>query len=140
MADLIHEVTINAPTEKVHAAITTQAGLKQWWTDASVAEPRVGTVAEFGFFKRKTVFRMKIEELLPQKIVWSCVGGPDEWVGTRLTWHLSPRNGATRITFRHGNWKSTDGDYGRCNSTWGALMYRLKDYVEGNPRGPHFTS
>src|SRR6266852_9328425 len=122
MADLIHEITINAPAEKVHAAITTQAGLRQWWTDDSVAEPRVGTVAEFGFFKRKTVFRMKIEELSPQKIVWSCVGGPDEWVGTRLTWDLSPKNGATRINFRHANWKSTDGDYGRCNSTWGALM------------------
>jgi uncharacterized protein YndB with AHSA1/START domain len=104
MADLIHEITINAPAEKVHAAITTQTGLRQWRTDDSVAEPRVGTVAEFGFFKRKTVFRMKIEELSTQKIVWSCVGGPDEWVGTRLTWVLSPKNGATRINFRHANW------------------------------------
>jgi uncharacterized protein YndB with AHSA1/START domain len=138
MADLIHEVTIAAPAERVHAAITTQAGLRQWWTSDSVAEPRVGTVAEFGFFKRKTVFRMKIEELSPQKIVWSCVGGPEEWVGTRLTWDLSPKNGATRINFNHGNWKSPDGDYGRCNSTWGALMYRLKNCVEGKSPGPHF--
>jgi uncharacterized protein YndB with AHSA1/START domain len=48
MADLIHEITVNAPAEKVHAAITTQAGLRLWWTDDSVAEPRVGTVAKFG--------------------------------------------------------------------------------------------
>jgi hypothetical protein len=25
-----------------------------------------------------------------------------------------------------------------CNSTWGELMYRLKDHVEGRNPGPHW--
>jgi hypothetical protein len=25
-----------------------------------------------------------------------------------------------------------------CNSTWGELMYRIKDYLEGRNPGPHW--
>ena len=140
MAEMRHEITINAPAKQVYDAITTGSGLRQWWTADSVAEPLVGTIAEFGFFNRKTVFRMQIEELTPAKrVVWSCVGGPDEWKGTRLTWDLSTKGETTKVIFQHGGWASTEGDFGRCNSTWGALMYRLKGFAEGKSPGPHFT-
>jgi uncharacterized protein YndB with AHSA1/START domain len=136
---LLHEIYIQAPAEKVYQAITTADGLRQWWTADSAAEPRVGSVAEFGFFGRKTVFRMRIDELVPsQRIVWQCVGGPDEWPGTRLTWELSENDGKTRVHFDHAGWPHTEGHFRPCNSTWGALMHRLKDYAEGKSPGPHF--
>jgi uncharacterized protein YndB with AHSA1/START domain len=32
MADLKHQISINAAPEKVYAAIATQAGLRSWWS------------------------------------------------------------------------------------------------------------
>jgi hypothetical protein len=50
MADVLLEVPISAPPERVYQAITEQAGLASWWTpDVSKAEPRIGSVAEFRF-------------------------------------------------------------------------------------------
>jgi uncharacterized protein YndB with AHSA1/START domain len=140
MADMRHAIEIEAPPEKVYEALTTSEGLRSWWTGDSQAEAKVGSVAEFGFFNRETVFRMQIDKLRPKKrVVWSCVGGPDEWVGTVLTWVLSRDGEGTKLRFKHGKWRSTKGAFAHCNSTWGALMYRLKAYAEGKSPGPHFT-
>lgn len=43
------------------------------------------------------------------------------------------------LNFTHGNWRSPGGYFAPCNSTWGELMYRLKDYVEGKRPGPRWT-
>ena len=40
MAEMRHEITINAPAKQVYDAITTESGLRQWWTaDVSVHGP-----------------------------------------------------------------------------------------------------
>ena len=75
MTDMHHEIPINAAPEKVYEAIATQEGLRGWWTGDSAAEPRVGSVAEFGFYNRQFLFLMRIDELTPGKrVVWSCLG------------------------------------------------------------------
>ncbi|MCI0378187.1 MAG: SRPBCC domain-containing protein [Gemmataceae bacterium] len=139
MSVMLHQVHINATPEKVYEAISTTAGLRSWWTADSVTESHVGGMAEFGFGKRKTLFRMRIEELTPpQCLVWLCLGDVDEWKGTRLTWEMTSEEGGTCLRFVHANWRSTDGWFATCNSTWGELMHRLKAYVEGKAPGPHF--
>jgi uncharacterized protein YndB with AHSA1/START domain len=103
MADLHHAIEIDAPPAKVYEAITTSEGLRSWWTSDSTAESTVGSVAEFGFFNRETVFRMQIDRLRPRKrVVWTCVGGPEEWKGTVLTWVLSREVEGTKLRFKHG--------------------------------------
>lgn len=141
MADALHQIQIEATPERVFAAITTSAGLRGWWTDDSVAEPRVGSTAEFGFGNRATVFRMRIAELKPNaRVVWECLGDVDEWNGTRLTWNLAGQEAKTDVRFTHGSWRSIDGWFALCNTTWGELMHRLKNHVEGKAPGPLFRS
>ncbi len=140
MAEIKHQIPINATPAKVYAAIATQAGLRGWWTADSTADEKVGGNAQFGFGKRATVFRMKVEKLDPGKrVVWSCHGEDPEWTGTTLTWDLSPQRDGTTLRFVHSGWKSFSDYCVMCNSTWGELMYRLKDYVEGKNPGPHWT-
>lgn len=140
MADMHHAVQIDAPPDKVYHAIATDAGLRSWWTADSQADSSVGGKAEFGFDNRGTVFHMRIEELRPgARVVWSCLGDPDDWKGTRLTWEMSEEDGGTMLRFTHGDWRSTEGYFGICNSTWGELMYRLKDHVEGERPGPRWA-
>jgi uncharacterized protein YndB with AHSA1/START domain len=112
-----------------------------WWTADTVAEPRTGSVAEFGFVNRATLFRMRIKELTPPaRIVWECIGDQEEWKGTRLTWEISGRDAGSLLRFQHGNWRSVSGYFATCNTTWGGLLHRLKDYVEGKNPGPRWTS
>jgi uncharacterized protein YndB with AHSA1/START domain len=137
VAELKHQITIQAGPDKVYAAIATQAGLRSWWTADATTDGKLGGEAEFGFDKRKTVFRMKIEKLDPGKrVVWSCHGDNPEWAGTELTWELSGDEGSTTVRFTHGKWKSVTELFAICNSSWGELMHRLKNYVEGRKPGP----
>lgn len=139
MAEIKHQIGIQAVPERVYAALTTQDGLRGWWTADTRADEKAGGTAEFGFDRRGTVFRMHIDKLDPGKsVVWSCQGDDPEWTGTVLTWALSPDRGGTTLRFAHSNWKSLSDYCIMCNSTWGELMYRLKDYVEGRNPGPHW--
>ena len=142
MPDQLHEIDIAAPAAKVYDAIVTEDGLKAWWTDDSTAEPAVGSVARFGFYGGAVYFDMKVTELeSPSKVRWQCVGGPPEWMGTTVTWDLGPGdNGAARVRFAHKGWPSTDGAFAKANTTWGTLMQKLKDHVEGKNPGPFFAS
>jgi uncharacterized protein YndB with AHSA1/START domain len=133
-------IEIEASPEQVYQAIATEEGLRGWWTVDSNADPRVGGSAEFGFDNRGTVFHMSIDELRPgARVVWSCLGDPDDWRGTWLTWEIAKTGDGTMLHFTHGNWRSTEGYFATCNSTWGELMYRLRDYVEGKRPGPRWT-
>ncbi|HEX9588168.1 MAG TPA: antibiotic biosynthesis monooxygenase [Bradyrhizobium sp.] len=49
MAEIRHQIAIEAPPEKVYAALATQAGLRSWWTADTVADHKTGGKAEFGF-------------------------------------------------------------------------------------------
>jgi uncharacterized protein YndB with AHSA1/START domain len=140
MADLHHQININATPDKVYAALATQEGLRGWWTADTKADEKVGGKAEFGFDKRGMVFRMKIEKLeAGKRVVWSCHGDQPEWNGTTLTWDLAPNDRGTTVRFTQSGWKAVTEMYAICNSTWGELMYRLKSYAEGRNPGPHWT-
>lgn len=141
MADILHRITIHAPPERVFEAITTQEGLKSWWTPDVIAQPRLGTIAEFGFHDHAVVFRMRIDEFRPQKrIHWTCVDGPPEWKGTFVTFDLTPAEaGKTKLQFKHCEWRSVDGEFAGCNTTWGHLLVLLKEYAEGGSPALYFA-
>ena len=139
MADLHHEIHIAASHEAVLASLVTQQGLQGWWTADCVATPQLGSVAEFGFGGRSTVFRMKVTELSDYRVVWRCLGDVAEWKGTRLIWDVLPRQGGVTVRLTHADWAAIDGWFAACNSTWGALMHRLRAHAEGRNPGPMFT-
>ena len=140
MTDLYHQITIEAPAEHVFAALTTQEGLRAWWTEDSVVEARPGGMAEFGFMERSVVFRMRIDELdAPHRLVWSCVGGPPDWVGTTISFELAALDARkTKVSFLHADAHSEAKAIAERNTTWGCLMRQLKHYLEGTPFNPVF--
>jgi uncharacterized protein YndB with AHSA1/START domain len=139
MADILHHLEIAAPPAKVYQAVANETGLKAWWTPDAKAEPRVGAVAEFGFYSRAVVFRMRIAELEPdRRVIWDCLGELDEWAGTRLVWDITPHPKGSTLRFAHGGWRSISGGFAHSNTTWGGLMHVLRDYVEGKPVASYF--
>jgi len=140
MTDLYHQITIEAATERVFAALATQEGLQAWWTEDSVFEARPGGMAEFGFWERSVVFRMRVDELdPPHRLVWSCVNGPPDWVGTTLSFELATLEaGKTQVSFLHTDAHSAAKAIAERNTTWGCLMRQLKHHLEGIPFNPVF--
>jgi uncharacterized protein YndB with AHSA1/START domain len=130
MADILHEVVIQAPPAKVYEAITQQAGLASWWTTHSIAKPEVGSTSEFGFEGGKVVFRMDVAKLEPQHVSWNVRQGAPDWGDTIVTWDLTPQNGGTKVLFGHRGFASTDGSFANTNYNWAWFLTSLKTYVE----------
>lgn len=142
MPEMLHEVRVDAPPGAVFYALTNEEGLAGWWTADVEAEPRAGGTALFGFGDRSTVFEMDVDELVEdERVRWTCMGRSEEWEGTELRWDLVADDGGTEtaVRFTHADWQSTDGAFRTCNSTWGALMHRLKDYAESGKPDPFFS-
>jgi len=139
MPDILHQLTIKASPQQVYAAITTQAGLSSWWTHDTKAEPKVGTVSEFGFLNRKIVFKMRVDVLQPNSCVsWYCLGGDPEWEDTSLSFELTRTpEGHTQIYFLHHDWKTTSGIFALCNFDWAKYLTSLRDYLETGKGNPH---
>jgi uncharacterized protein YndB with AHSA1/START domain len=140
MADLKFIVPINAASDRVYAAVATQAGMRAWWTADTHMEETVGGEAEFGFEKRAAIFRMTIEKLDPDRcVIMRCHGDHPEWNGTTLRWDIARNeDGGATLHFVHAGWREATDFCLSCNAMWGNLMFRLKDSLEGKGRGPQW--
>jgi len=88
MADILHRVGIRSSLDKVYKALATVEGLAGWWTDDTRGESKVGGVIHFQFGEHG-FFDMKVLELQPTtRVVWQVVDGPEEWIGTKVSWEL----------------------------------------------------
>ena len=100
----------------------------------------VGGKAEFGFDKRGMVFRMAVDELKPNRGVrLKCSGDHPEWAGTTLEWKIEPTPDGSVLHFSHRDWRELTDFAASCNSMWGNLMFRLKDYAETGKPNPQWT-
>ena len=61
MSDILHQITINAPKDKVYAALSTVDGLAGWWTSTTKGESAPGKTLEFR--SGDSVTKMRVEEL-----------------------------------------------------------------------------
>jgi predicted ester cyclase/uncharacterized protein YndB with AHSA1/START domain len=140
MPDIIHQLSIKASADRVYRALTEASDLAGWWTTDVVAEPTMGSVAAFGFGDRRTVIRMRVEELFPSSLVsWRCLGGIEEWTDTTLRFELKPTDRGTLLVFRHLGWKSADGVFGLCSFDWAHYLMSLRSLVEEGRGNPHFS-
>jgi uncharacterized protein YndB with AHSA1/START domain len=130
MEHIRHYVLIKAPINSVYKAITTQEGLSQWWTNQTTAKAEIGFVNEFRFGP-EYFNKMRISELVSDKLVsWHCEDGDKEWIGTKLTFSLSSKDGSTILRFAHREWHEATEFYENCNFHWGLFLNSLKMLCE----------
>ena len=139
MATIQHQIFVRAKPMSIFAAVGHEDGLRAWWTsDADVDEAEGGN-AEFRFLGGKVTFRMTITKLVPYELVeWQCHGNDPDWQGTTLTWRIRADGEGTTLQFDHANWREADEHFASSNTTWGMLMYYLKDHLEGKNLDPYW--
>src|SRR5260370_35630963 len=105
MADILHRVGIKSSSlGDAYKALTTREGLSAWWTNNTQGESKVGGVLQFRFGAGG--FDMKVLELHPAKrVLWQGVDGPEEWIGTKVSWELKQDGDDTIVLFKTQGWK-----------------------------------
>lgn len=132
MPKILLELVIEKSPEDVYKAITEGEQIKHWWTSHAIAEPKVGSIAEFGFYGGSAVFKFNIDELeAGKKAYWSVIdGGPPDWAGTNVTWDLTEVENGTKLLLGHHNYQTTEGSFASVSYNWAYFLTSLKSYLE----------
>jgi len=141
MVNIIHRIGIRSSSNKVYQAISTLEGLANWWTNEVEGEENIGGKIRFRFRttagELKGEMIMEVRELNPSKSVrWLCVAGPEEWVGTEISFDLSEQDGQIIILFGHKNWREAVDFTAHCSTKWAVFLLSLRQYVETGKGSP----
>ena len=92
-------------------------------------------------FTGKEPFRWKFSHLKPTSHVrWDCLEGPGAAKGTSVTYTLNKDGDSqTLVELDHDGWPEGHAALATCNTLWGVLMGRLKDFSETGEASPAFT-
>ncbi|WP_313533082.1 SRPBCC family protein [Sphingobacterium athyrii] len=134
---IYHRLLIKVSVEKVYRAITTQEGLAGWWTPDTNAVAAIGSVLRFGFgpdyFKEMEVLALRPYSL----VVWKCKAGYEEWIGTTLTFELTPHQKGCTLLFHHDGWANFSGEFASCSYDWALFFRSLKFFCETGKGFPY---
>ncbi len=136
MADILHGIGIKSSSlEKVYEALTTCKGLAAWWTEDTQGENIVGGTLKFRFDAGG--FDMKVLALNPAThVLWEVVDGPEEWVGTKISWDLKQQGDYISILFKHQGWREPDEFMHHCSTKWAVFLLSLKSLLETGEGAP----
>lgn len=135
MVDILHRIGIKSPVARVYNALTTLEGLAGWWTADVTGDDRLGGKIEFSFLTKSGDLLgrmvMEVQELNVNKDArWRCIEGPEEWLGTDITFQLSEQDGQTIVLFGHRNWREAVEATYHCSMKWATFLLSLREYVE----------
>ena len=77
-----------------------------------------------------------MESSRPSRVVWRCVQGPDEWVGTTLSFDLRADGDETVMMFAHAGWREPVEFMHHCSTVWAVYLVGLKHGLEGGKATP----
>jgi uncharacterized protein YndB with AHSA1/START domain len=126
-----------AAPDRVFAALTDIDALTGWWTPAG-GGTAAGETLRFLIGDKQLVMRVE-EADRPSLVRWSvlvCEPAPD-WVGTSITFELTPSATGTELRFRHHGLTPRLECFETCHAGWTRALASLVDYVDrrgGSPK------
>jgi len=135
MVDIIHRIGIKAPLSKVYAALATAEGVAGWWTEDATGEGTLGGTMQVTFHDPhgKEIGKMAfvLSELRQNEAVrWHFESGPEEWLGTDVTFELKQEGATTLLIFGHRNWREPVEFMAHCSMKWATFLLSLRQLVE----------
>jgi uncharacterized protein YndB with AHSA1/START domain len=145
MPDILHKIDVQSSPSQTYKALTTLDGLSGWWTSTTEGNPNTDGTIAFRFGPHGG-FDMKVLELDPaRRVLWKVVAGPDEWIGTKVSFELRRDGDFTAILFKHQGWKEPVEFMHHCSTKWATYLLSLKSLLEGGegrpyPRDQHISA
>jgi len=138
MAEAVFLVDIDADKSTIVEALTSQDGLRSWWTnDANVTD----TSLDLGFPHAPARFDLSVDAVSEDDVQWTSAGEfPPHWVGTTVSWKIldHPEGSGSQVFFSHSGFAAPDPMLGHSAFTWAALLGQLKSYAETGEGGTFF--
>jgi len=130
MADVVLDLPIKAPLDRVFRAVSTPRGLDTWWTKRSAGRPQEGAEYELGFGPGYD-WRGRVTRCAPDsEFELEMVRADSDWVGTRVGFRLEPRGVATWVRFRHTGWPESNEHYRISCNCWAMYLRVLRRSLE----------
>jgi uncharacterized protein YndB with AHSA1/START domain len=137
MVDILHRVGTTTTPDKVYDALTTVDGLAAWWTTDTHGDATPGGTIKFRFGDVGG-FDMKVLDQRPnERVEWEVVDGPQEWIGTHVSFDLKQEDGYTIVLFQHEGWREPVEFMAHCSTKWAIFLMSMKQLVETGAGSPH---
>jgi hypothetical protein len=147
--DFKHSLVIAAAPGAAHAALSSIAGLRAWWTEDCDGDPLPGGTFDVHFGGVEKTMRVA-SPAKDSEVRWVCtaafidvpsLGRKDEWVGTEMIFRLSAvEDGKTRLDFEHIGLAPALECYELCAGGWRQFLGSLRQYVETGTGMPYRTT
>jgi hypothetical protein len=108
MHDIHHRLVMKGSREEIFSALTNAV--------ASV-------VAEVGVLVRTLSFDRDA------RVVWRCIEGPEDWVGTEIAIELSGADDGTVVRLAHRNWRAPTDGLASSATRWARVLLGLECLV-----------
>jgi hypothetical protein len=134
--NVLMQFDIDAEPEEVHRAITTEEGIRSWWSkhadldDGGLQVSFPDVPQPFEFAVRDTGERTE----------WVIGGFPPWWANTTIRFDLgaNPEKPGTRLLFSHRDYEPDNPVIPIITPAWAQILLRLKGYAETGQRQPFF--
>lgn len=130
MPDILQDFPIKAAVDRVFSAISTPAGLDQWWTKRSSGTPQEGAEYELGFGPGYD-WRARVTRCI-RNIEWEMelTRADADWLGSRVGFVLEPREDSTWVRFHHSGWPEANEHHRISNHCWAMYLRVLRRWLE----------
>lgn len=130
MYTIKHLFHIAQARESVYAALSTGDGLANWWVHDVSGSFQPQGVIQFRFHPSNRL-DLQVVELDPGRtVLWECVAGPAEWIGTRVQFSLDENEGKTRVRFSHTGFQAQDDTYAAMSFSWARYLESLRQLCQ----------
>lgn len=137
MPDILHRIGTTTTPDKVYDALTTVDGLAAWWTADTHGDAAPGGTIRFRFGDAGG-FDMKVVDQRPnERVAWEVTDGPEEWIGTHVSFDLAQEDGYTIVLFGHEGWREPVDFMSHCSTKWATFLMSMKQLVETGAGAPH---
>ena len=129
MPNITHAISTTAEIEQALSAITSLEGLNSWWTSETTGDPAEGGILAFRFGGGGP--DMSVEMATQSEVIWKCIAGPEEWLGTTIEFRFQKNEGGnTVLYFSHRGWAEETPFLSHCSMKWASFLLSLKEYLD----------
>ena len=131
MHEILHEFPIATSPARVFEAVSTPAGLDQWWTARSSGEARLGAEYQL-WFGPEYDWRAQVTQCLPGEAFQLTMTRADgDWTGSRVGFRLAQQGpGKTEVRFYHAGWPEVNQHFRVSSYCWAMYLRILRRHLE----------
>ncbi len=137
MADILQDLYLAVPPERVFAGVTEPALLDQWWTLGSSGRPEVGTAYTLDFGPGYA-WQAEVTRAVPDESFELRMTRADrDWMGTRVGFAMTPALAGTQLRFHHLGWPEANEHHRISCHCWALYLRVLRRHLEFGETVPY---